>query len=65
MSMDRAILAALTALEAKEIKTKELDESLSAAVGTTSSQQIAGALTSHGRGRWFDPSIAHSEKVAF
>jgi hypothetical protein len=28
MSTDRAILAALTALEAKEIKTKELDESL-------------------------------------
>ena len=29
MSTDRAILAALTALEAKEIRTKELDESLS------------------------------------
>jgi hypothetical protein len=28
LSTDRAILAALTALEAKEIKTKELDESL-------------------------------------
>ena len=28
MSTDRAILAALTALEAKEIKTEELDESL-------------------------------------
>jgi len=22
-------------------------------------------LTSHGRGRWFEPSIAHSQKVAF
>jgi hypothetical protein len=22
-------------------------------------------LTSHGRGRWFDPSIAHSRKIAF
>jgi hypothetical protein len=24
-----------------------------------------GALTSHGRGRWFEPSIAHSGKVVF
>ncbi len=23
------------------------------------------ALTSHGRGRWFEPSIAHSRKVVF
>ena len=30
---------------------------------TWSYEMERSALTSYGRGRWFDPSIAHSEKV--